>query len=309
MPLFENVGIGIKAWLFSNVATHLIKAPDLSFTSRTIGEPEVILASTRHGPVRCYIWRPAADAPLASGRKSPVHINIHGGAFLIGAPQQDDHLVKAIAGEVGAVVVNVDYSRAPKVRFPHAHEECFDVLQWVAASGDEQGWDSKRISISGTSAGGNLALGVLEQARANGGPHVRTGVLFVPAVDVTPAPESYVSDIPKPFVGPGMARLLQSYFPDASRRTETLASPGLAGAELASLPPLLIFGAEHDSLRPHIERFVAKIRGFGNQVDHVCVPGADHDFEVNTEVAPRVLPNVVKKMTAHLIAALGESPA
>ncbi|HEY8576826.1 MAG TPA: alpha/beta hydrolase [Devosia sp.] len=307
--MFEDLVIGIKAWLFSNVATALIKAPELSFTSRTVGRPEAVDVPTRHGRIKCFIWRPAEGAPLAAGRKSPVHINIHGGAFLIGAPHQDDHLVKAIAGEVGAVVVNVDYSRAPKVHYPHAHEECFDVLRWVAASGAEQGWDSGRITISGTSAGGNLALGVLEQAREKGGPHVHTGVLFVPAVDVTPAPESYVSDIPKPFVGPGMARLLQSYFPDAARRTETLASPGLAGEELASLPPLLIFGAEHDSLRPHIERFVAKIKGLGNQVDYVCVPGADHDFEVNTEVAPKVLPDVVKKTTAHLIAALGKSPA
>jgi acetyl esterase len=307
--MFKDVGTGIKAWLFSNFATALIKAPSLSFTSRVVSEPKIMDVPTRHGRIKCFIWRPAEGAPLAAGRKSPVHINIHGGAFLIGAPHQDDHLVKAIAGEVGAVVVNVDYSRAPKVRFPHAHEECFDVLQWVAASGDEQGWDSERISISGTSAGGNLALGVLEQARANGGPHVRTGVLFVPAVDVTPAPESYVSDIPKPFVGPGMARLLQSYFPDAARRSEILASPGLGGEELASLPPLLVFGAEHDTLRPHIERFVDKIRRFGNQVDYVCVPGADHDFEVNADIAPKVLPDVVKKMTAHLIAALGKSPA
>ena len=307
--MFKDIALGIKAWLFSNLGTALIKAPALSFTSRIVGEPEIVEVPTRHGRVKCFVWRPAGGAPLASGPTPPVHINIHGGAFLVGAPHQDDHLVKAIAGEVGAVVVNVDYSRAPKVRFQHAHEECFDVLQWVAASGDEQGWDSERISISGTSAGGNLALGVLEQARVNGGPYVRTGVLFVPAVDVTPPPESYVSDIPKPFVGPGMARLLQSYFPDALRRTETLASPGLAGAELALLPPLLIFGAEHDSLRPHIEGFVAKIKALGNQVDYVCVPGADHDFEVNTQVAPKVLPDVVKKMTAHLLAGLGKSPA
>jgi acetyl esterase len=307
--MFGNLTIGLKAWLFSNVATALIKAPAISLTSREVAEPELVHVPTRHGPVKCFIWRPAEGAPLASGRKSPVHINIHGGAFLVGAPQQDDHLIKAIAGEVGAVVVNVDYSRAPKVRFPHAHEECFDVLQWVAASGDEQRWDSERISISGTSAGGNLALGVLEQARANGGPHVRTGVLFVPAVDVTPAPESYVSDIPKPFVGPGMARLLQPYFPDAARRSEILASPGLGGEELASLPPLLVFGAEHDTLRPHIERFVDKIRRFGNQVDYVCVPGADHDFEVNADIAPKVLPDVARRMTAHLIAGLSTRSA
>ena len=294
--------IRLKAWFFSTIVTQIIKAPDISLTNRAVGEPETISVPTRHGPVRCLITRPAADAPLASGRTSPVHVNIHGGAFLIGAPRQDDHLVRAIAGEVGAVVVNVDYSRAPKVRYPHAHEECFDVLKWVAASGDTRGWDGQSISISGTSAGGNLALAALELARRSGGPRVRAGVLMVPAVDVTVPPEDYVSDIPKPFVGPAMVRLMQqTYFADASRRREVLASPALGGDELAALPPLLIFSAQHDTLRPQIEGFVRKIEELGVDVRYACLEGVDHDFEVNKKDAPKVLPGVAKATSAHLI--------
>jgi acetyl esterase len=298
--MIEALKIQLQAWFLSTVATRLIKAPKVALTSRAVGEAQVVNVPTRHGPVRCYITRPAPDAPLASGPNSPVHVNIHGGAFLIGAPHQDDHLVKAIAGDVGAVVVNVDYSRAPKVRYPHAEEECFDVLQWVAASGAEQGWDSGRISISGTSAGGNLALAALELVRRNGGPSVRAGVLFVPVVDLTLPPESYVSDIPKPFVGPAMIRLVEgTYFSDSNRRSETLASPALGGEELSELPPLLIFSAQHDTIRPQIERFVGKIQSMGVGVDYVCIQGVDHDFEVNADAA-RVLPDVVKSMSTHL---------
>lgn len=299
------ISLRLKAWFMSSVVTHLVKAPPISLTNRFVEEPEVLEVPTRHGKVRCFITHPATDAPLASGGLPPVHINIHGGAFLIGAPRQDDHLVKAIAGEVGAVVVNVDYSRAPSVQYPRAHEECFDVLRWVAASGRQRGWDGEKISISGTSAGGNLALAVLELARRAGGPSIRGGVLFVPAVDVTVPPEDYVSDIPNPFVGPGMVRLMQNtYFPDASRRGEPLASPALAGEELASLPPLLVFGAQHDSLRSQIERFVSKIEAYGVQVDYFCIPGVDHDFEVNKKDAAKVLPQVADQMVAHLLRTL-----
>ena len=302
--MIEALRIRLQAWFLSCIATRLIKAPAVSLTGRAVGDAQIVNVPTRHGPVRCYITRPAIDAPLASGPNSPVHINIHGGAFLIGAPRQDDHLVKAIAGEVGAVVVNIDYSRAPKVRYPHAEEECFDVLLWVASSGADQGWNSKRISISGTSAGGNLALAALELARRNGGPTVRAGVLLVPVVDLTLPPESYVSDIPMPFVSPAMIRLVEeTYFPDASRRSETLASPALADKELSQLPPLLIFSAQHDSIRPQIERFVGKLEGMGINVDYVCIEGVDHDFEVNQDAA-RVLPDVVKSMSAHLRAHL-----
>ena len=292
--------IHLQAWFLSSIVTRFIKAPAVSLTQRAVGEPELVNVPTRHGPVRCYITRPAIDAPLAAGPNSPVHVNIHGGAFLIGAPRQDEHLVKAIAGEVGAVVVNVDYSRAPRVRYPHAEEECFDVLRWIAASGADQGWDGGCISISGTSAGGNLALAALQLARANGGPNVRAGVLFVPVVDLTLSAESYVSDISKPFVSPAMIRLVQeTYFKDASRRAETLASPALAGGELSELPPLLIFGAQHDSIRPQIENFVRKIEGLGVDVTYVCIEGVDHDFEVNKD-AVRVLPGVARTMSAHL---------
>ena len=305
--MIEALKIRLQAWFLSTVATRLIKTPEVVLTSRAVGEAQIVNVPTRHGPVRCYITRPAPDAPLASGPSSPVHVNIHGGAFLIGAPHQDDHLIKAIAGEVGAVVVNVDYSRAPKVRYPHAEEECFDVLAWVAASGAQQGWDSGRISISGTSAGGNLALAALELARRNGGPDVRAGVLFVPVVDLTLPPESYVSDVSKPFVGPAMIRLVEeTYFSDACRRSEALASPALGGEELSELPPLLIFSAQHDTIRPQIERFIDKLKTMSVEVDYVCVEGVDHDFEVNRDAA-HVLPDVARMMNTHLVTHLAEA--
>ena len=108
----------------------------MSLTSRAVPAAEIVPVPTRHGTVRCYITRPAPDAPLAAGQPAPpVVINFHGGGFVIGNPLQDDHLVRGMAGEVGSVVVNVDYSLAPRVRFPRALEEGFDVLNWVARSG------------------------------------------------------------------------------------------------------------------------------------------------------------------------------
>ena len=295
--LFDRV----NAWFLSHVATRLIKPPAISLTARVVGEAEVVQVPTRHGSVRCLITRPATAAPLA-GATPPVHVNFHGGAFLIGAPRQDEHVVRLIAGEVGAVVVNVDYSRAPKVRFPHAHEECFDVLRWVAASGADMGWDGGRISISGGSAGGNLALGALEQARRAGGPSVRAAVLVVPAVDVSAPLDTYVSDIPDPFVGPPLVRTMQNaYFPDEAQRRDPLASPALAGEALAALPPLLVMTAQHDSLRPQQERFVSNVRALGVKVTYRCFDGVDHDFNLS-ERTPQAVWNEFKSfVTSHLL--------
>jgi acetyl esterase len=279
-----HLGDHLRALLLSTVVTRIVKAPSVSLTTRKLDPPELVMVPTRHGDVRCAVTRPALEAPLArQGRLPPVHLNFHGGAFILGAARQDDHLARGIAGEVGAFVVNVDYSAGMRTRYPQAHEECFDVLQWVARSGAERGWDSSRISVSGTSAGGNLALGVLELARRADGPRVSAAALIVPAVDQTQPPEAAVAppgSTFKPFVNAAMVRLVHNfYFADAARRSEPLASPGLAGPEqLASLPPLLVFSAERDSLRPLIERYVELVRSAAVDVTYRCMPGVDHGY-------------------------------
>lgn len=310
----NHVGTRLQARLLSSFVTRVIKAPAVELTTRQVPEPELVQVPTRHGPVRCWITRGARDAPLAQHADGPpVHVNIHGGAFLIGAPRQDDHLVRAVAGEVGATVVNIDYSTAPRARYPQAHEECYDVLTWVRGSGSSMGWDDGRVSIGGGSAGGNLALGALELARRAADPAVRTAVLLVPTVDQTVAPEQYVSPLPnpsgkadQPFVSPRLVRLMQAtYFADASRRAEPLASPLLGTEGMAALPPLLVVSAERDSLRPQVERFVEKARGMGIPVTYECVPGVDHDFPVR--VTPRsesALRGMAALVCAHLLKSL-----
>ena len=277
----------LQAGFLSTVATRLVKAPSISLTSRDVLAAETVMVATRHGDVRCLVTRAAADAPLAAGVAAPpVHVHVHGGAFLVGAPQQDDHLVRGIAGEVGATVVNVDYSTAPRARYPRAHEECHDVLSWVTRSGAAMGWDSSRVSISGISAGGNLALGALELARRGGDPMPRAAVLVVPAVDVTIPPSQYTSPLPpsagranSPFVSPRLVRVMQSnYFADAARRTEPLASPLLNQEGIGALPPLLVVTAEQDSIRAQDERFIAAARERGVDVTDRCVRGVDHGF-------------------------------
>ncbi len=286
-PALTKLTDALQARFLSTVATRLVRAPSISLTSRDVAEPETVMVPTRHGDVRCFVTRAAADAPLAAGGTvPPAHVHLHGGAFLVGAPRQDDHLVRSLAGEVGATVVNVDYSTWPEARYPQAHEECYDVLRWVQSSGTAMGWDGERVSISGVSAGGNLALGALELARRSGDPALRAGVLIVPAVDQTVPPEQYTSPLPPsagkahtPFVSPRLVRMVRNYyFADASRRAEPLASPLRNDEGIAALPPLLVVTAEQDSVRPQDERFVDKTRAKGVPVTYHCASGVDHGF-------------------------------
>jgi acetyl esterase len=306
-PALTTALDAVQVRVMSTVVTRLVKAPPIVLTGRDVAPAETVAVPTRHGQVRCYVTRAAADAPLAAGTAAPpVHVHLHGGAFVVGAPRQDEHLVRGIAGEVGATVVNVDYTTAPRARYPRAHEECYDVLRWVQRSGEAMGWDGTRVSIGGISAGGNLALGALELARRAGDPAVRACVLVVPFVDASLAADQYTSPLPSsaaggrsPFVTPRLVRFAnRSYFADAARRRETLASPVLGEEEIAALPPLLVVTAEQDSVRPQDERFVDKARAAGVPLTYHCATGVDHGFPQSSkkqdEAAVRALAELVR---------------
>ncbi|WP_243795180.1 alpha/beta hydrolase [Saccharopolyspora gloriosae] len=298
----------IRAAAVKFAITAFARPPRIALTERTIAQPEVLRVPTRHGPVRCFIHRPHPDAPLAAGRP-PVHINIHGGGFIITNPRQDDFFTTYLAAEVGAVVVNIDYSTAPHVRFPVAEQQCFDVLTWVARSGDAMGWDGDRISLGGASAGGKLALSTLQLAHRADGPPVRAAATLVPMVDATIAPRDYTSALPAPQINPRIVRLIRdTYFVDAERRTDPLASPLLDPDITAALPPLLVLSAEHDTLTPQIERFVERVAAEGAAVTHRGFEGCDHGFAAQPATGAAVLRECVELVADHIRTHLTTTP-
>ena len=63
-------------------------------------------------------------------------------------------------------------------------DDCWAVLEWVAANGGELGGDTTRIAVGGDSAGGNLAAVMAIKAR-DAGVALRHQLLVYPAVDLT----------------------------------------------------------------------------------------------------------------------------
>lgn len=110
----------------------------------------------------------------------PALVWIHGGGFVMGAASQEDQLCRKIAAELGAVVVAVDYRRAPEHPFPAPLEDCHDALVWAASQTEI---DPARIAIGGASAGGGLAAGLAITARDRGTVELVLQVLTYPMLD------------------------------------------------------------------------------------------------------------------------------
>lgn len=99
----------------------------------------------------------------STGRKwgtYPVVINFHGGGFTLGAPTDDARWCGTVVDECNAIVVSVDYRKAPEFPFPTAVEDGVDAVIWIHKHAEELGIDREKIALSGFSSGGNMAFTV-----------------------------------------------------------------------------------------------------------------------------------------------------
>ncbi|XP_059648587.1 gibberellin receptor GID1C-like [Cornus florida] len=98
----------------------------------------------------------------------PVIIFFHGGSFAHSSANSSiyDMLCRRLVGICEAVVVSVDYRRAPENRYPCAYDDGCTVLTWVnSRPWLKSGKDSKvHIYLAGDSSGGNIVHNVAFRA-------------------------------------------------------------------------------------------------------------------------------------------------
>ena len=285
------------------------KLAPLAFRSPKVPRPQnrvdpaaEIRVPTRHGYVRCLVFRPATQAPLAGtpSRRPPLHLQIHGGGMIIRNVHEDDHICRYLASDVGCVVVSIDYHAAPQVTFPVAEEECFDVLEWAVQNADQQGWDASRVSVGGGSAGGKFSINVVQQAHSAEIP-LRAAVFSYAVADMTRTDRT--SSISRPMISPMVQRMVERlYVVDSSVRRSPLASPMLDGDLAAKMPPaVLVQTGDLDTLGPEMVALAELLTSSGVNVQHTAYPW-DHAFTVTGKSDH--IDTSVREIGAFLLAAL-----
>jgi len=232
---------------------------------------------TSVAPARVTVYLPAAEGP-----PPPVHVNFHGGGYVVALTELDDPLCRFLAAEAGVAVINVDYVVAPQHPFPAPPVQAFEVVRWVAAHGDEHGWDGSRLTVGGQSAGGGLAAAVARQALEEGGPAIALQVLHYPPLDLATSAKDKRAAIAKPMLRPWMADIFDtSYVPDPGKRADPLVSPAHPSdtADLKGIAPALVVTAEFDLLRAEGERYAERLQKAGALVEQHVVPNADHGYD------------------------------
>jgi acetyl esterase/lipase len=228
------------------------------------------------------IPRPGGKLPVriytpTGGGTLPVIVYFHGGGFVIASNDTYDATPRALANGARAIVVAVEYRKAPEYRFPAAHDDANAAYQWVVKHADSFDGDAKRVAVAGESAGANLAENVAIFARDHQQRRPLHVLLVYPIASAGMSSESYEKyRDAKP-----LNKSMMAWFSDHYLRSPKDARDprlDLLNAKLTSLPETTIINAELDPLLSDGKALAEKLEAAEVQVKQKTYDGVTHEF-------------------------------
>ncbi|WP_204003500.1 alpha/beta hydrolase [Micromonospora lutea] len=265
---------------------------------RRANEPAVTVVdekidSSDSVPIRCRVYTPQVDIDR-------VITYLHGGGWVTGDLDTHDLACRVLAASLGAVVISVDYRRAPEFPYPTPLNDAISATRWTSHLFPEHDH-----VLAGDSAGAQLALGVALDARANGDPRIDALLLMYPPVDPSlriaaagAHTEGYLLSVDD------LTWCYEQYVPDPGHLNDPALD--LLHADLSGLPPTVVATAEFDPLQREGELLVEKLRTSGVSVRHVPGPGLVHGSFLIQDIVPAAAANaqqVIQEFDAVLTSA------
>lgn len=219
--------------------------------------------------------------PLKSGSLLPTIVHIHGGGFVMGAPELKDVENRLLARELQCAIYSVDYCLAPEAPHPAPLQDIYSVFTWLHGNAGRLGLDPVRIGIKGESGGGGLAAAAALYARDQQGPKFAFQHLIYPMIDDRTAVRADL----RPDVGEFVWTRENNYF---GWRSLLGREPGSAdvspyaaasrAADVSGLPPTYISVGGLDLFLEENMAFADRLSRAGVPVEFHLYPRAYHGF-------------------------------
>ena len=201
-------------------------------------------------------------------------IFLHGGAYLLEANLFHRKMIEQLVKVYGITVTFIDYPKAPEYTYQTTHEVVLKAYHQITKK-----YPGNKISLMGDSAGGGLALALLQVLRDRKvTPFPSKTILISPWLDISMSnpkiPEFETRDIVLPLGGLTYAADLYSGGEDL---TNPLLSPLFGNMyDLGEIQ--LVFGTE-ELLYPDFLSCIDKLnRARGSSVDSIIGEGQIHDW-------------------------------
>jgi len=192
----------------------------------------------------------------------PTLLYLHGGGWTIGSPRTHARLAAQLCIAAGAVVVVVDYRLAPEHPFPTGLEDCVAAARWARRAIADYGGDPTRLAVGGDSAGGNLAMGVVNAL--DGEIAFRAALLIYGGFDLALDLGTYGTDpaTEDPILTRRMMDLMiGAYLSAGADPNDPRVSP--IKADVRQFPPACLIVGAADVLYPQSLALHEKLRGAG----------------------------------------------
>jgi acetyl esterase/lipase len=241
--------------------------PDMSIKTKNV------LVDGGAGTIPATVYMPAdASGPL------PVIVYYHGGGFVIANNAVYDASARGLSKSTNAIVVAVEYSKAPEHKFPAAHEDAVAAYKWVLKNAGGMGGDAAKIAVAGESAGGNLAVNVAIAARDQNLPAPVHLLLVYPMAGTNLDTQSYKDNAA---AVPLNKPMMEWFYKNATSKPEDMQDPRLdivGKADLKGLPSTTLITAQIDPLLLDGQALANKLKQAGVTVNDKTFDGVTHEF-------------------------------
>ncbi|WP_308467625.1 alpha/beta hydrolase [Rathayibacter soli] len=214
------------------------------------------------------------DAPGVDANR--VLYFLHGGGYQFGSLVSDGELAARLGRAGGMRVLFPEYRLAPENPFPAAIDDVVSVWRWLRT---DEHVSEHSLAVAGDSAGGGLAVALLEAIRDVGDALPAAAVLMSPTVDLTSSGTSMTERVDEdPISTPALLQQLASDYLAGADPKSPLASPLFA--PLTGLPPLLIQVGTADLLLSDSERLAKAATEAGVDVQLEIGCGLPHVYQL-----------------------------
>jgi len=247
-----------------------------SIEEHIIVENKVVQGPDNNDSLRLRIYKSKEQKEIYPGL-----LWIHGGGYVLGAPEGDDVLCQRFVNEANCVVVSVDYRLAPEHPYPAPLEDCYTALKWVADHADELGIDPTRLGIAGASAGGGLTAALALLTRDRNYPKLSFQMPLYPMIDDRNNTPSSLEITGHMIWNHSLNQKGWEMYLNGENGSDNV-PPYAAAAradDLSGLPFTYTCVGQLDPFRDETLQYVTKLCQAGVDVEFHLYPGCYHGFE------------------------------
>jgi acetyl esterase/lipase len=243
--------------------------------------PNIIYATTSNVDLKLDLYLPKDRAT-----PHPTLILFHGGGWVDGQKERNIFYLLPYLS-MGWAVINVEYRTARQAPAPAAVEDCRCALRWVTYHAKDYSLDTAKFVLTGTSAGGHLALitGMLpegnifdRQCPTTGGE--RWNQPTEPQLKVAAIVNWFgITDVAELIDGARAKHYAIEWFGSLRNREELARLVSPINYVRADLPPIITIHGDQDDVAPYTQavRLHAALDKAGVPNQLITIRGRKHD--------------------------------